>query len=407
MKDKFLVFVFIFSSHLAIGQMQEYSYKRPVEGVTDVWHSLVLPPAMFDNLNPELSDLRIYGITAQNDTIEAPYILRLHEDELSRQQVDFNLINTTRNARGHYFTFEVPSENTVNQLKLNFKEQNFDWRVTLEGSHDQKEWFTVVDKARMVSIKNNETDYAFTQLRFPQVKYLYLRVLVHNSKPQPTLLSATVTEEQLKKGYYNTYSVEKMEVENKHKQTIAQIELAAPVPVSQLNIAVDDTIDFYRPVAIQYLRDSTEVPNGWRHNYETIANGVLTSMEPNEFRFQNVVAKRLRVIVDNYDNQPLSVSSFDVQGPVFDLVARFTEPADYWLVYGNEYARKPQYDIVNFADKIPESATALSLGNEELIAKDKEATTRPLFENKWWLWTIMGIVILVLGYFSVQMLKTK
>jgi hypothetical protein len=31
----------------------------------------------------------------------------------------------------------------------------------------------------------------------------------------------------------------------------------------------------------------------------------------------------------------------------------------------------------------------------------------PLFKNKAWLWAIMIIIILILGWFSVRMLKTK
>lgn len=407
MKGKLLAFLLIFFFHWTMGQMKEYTYQRPIHDVTDLWHSIPIPADMFSELSYELSDIRIYGITAQGDTIEAPYILKVNADQYTQEQIDFTLINTTSNEKGHYFTFEVPSEKAVNKLELNFKESNFDWLVTLEGSHDQKEWFTIVDKARIISIKNNQTDYSFTRLTFPPVKYSYLRLFIPKNTTAPTLVSAKMTEEQLKRGSFREYPVKRTTINQKNKQTIADIELTEAVPVSYLKVEVKDTLDYYRPISIQYLSDSINTPNGWKYRYETIASGILSSMESNEFNFRSVISKQLRVTISHNDNQPLQLGSFIIRGNVHELVARFTEPASYMMVYGNPQAGKPSYDIINFSDKIPSSLSQLTTGKEIVIAKEQKPPVHPLFENKWWLWAIMGATILLLGYFSVQMLKKK
>jgi hypothetical protein len=88
------------------------------------------------------------------------------------------------------------------------------------------------------------------------------------------------------------------------------------------------------------------------------------------------------------------------------LLVRFTEPAAYFLTYGNKKATKPTFDIERFVSKVPETLTVLTLGNEQKIDK-KDTTKAPLFKNKIWLWLLMGIIILVLGWFSIKMMNKK
>ena len=83
------------------------------------------------------------------------------------------------------------------------------------------------------------------------------------------------------------------------------------------------------------------------------------------------------------------------------------EDANYFLVYGNKNAQKPTFDIINFADKIPENLKELSIGDEIAIDKKAEIKTKPLFENKYWLWGIMFVIIALLGWFSLKMMKKE
>jgi hypothetical protein len=65
------------------------------------------------------------------------------------------------------------------------------------------------------------------------------------------------------------------------------------------------------------------------------------------------------------------------------------------------------YDINRFADKVPVELTTLNLGDEQLIKKREIPLTEPLFKNKTWLWLIMGLIIIVLGWFSIRMMKNN
>ena len=60
----------LFVCAISLGQMSEYNYKIELKGVTNDWHRIVLPNSVFEELDTSLNDIRIFGITAKNDTIE-------------------------------------------------------------------------------------------------------------------------------------------------------------------------------------------------------------------------------------------------------------------------------------------------------------------------------------------------
>ena len=125
----------------------------------------------------------------------------------------------------------------------------------------------------------------------------------------------------------------------------------------------------------------------------------------NEFRFKSRIAKKLRIIIQNQDNPPLTIGNLSVSGYQHQLITRFSQLATYYLVYGQQNAPKPRYDLQQFKDKIPTTLTDLSLGVQQKIPKIIEPTVTPLFTNKWWLWALMVGIILTLGWFTMKMLK--
>ena len=209
MKVKISTCLLLLICAYSYAQIDQYSYKRELLGITDQWHKVVLPEDIYGKMSPELSDIRIFGLTETNDTIEASYLLQLKTEKVVGTEVKFKLLNTTHNEKGYYFTMEVPTEDSVNQLMLNFKQDNFDWMLSLEGSQNQQEWFNIVDDYRILSIKNAETNYQFTKVTFPETKYRYFRVLI-KSKEKPDLSFAKIEFNEVTNGSFNKYASRKI-----------------------------------------------------------------------------------------------------------------------------------------------------------------------------------------------------
>ena len=390
----------------SFGQMGQYNYKRAAKSIHDQWHKIILPDQVFGKVAADLSDIRIFGITKSHDTLTAPYILQVATEKIVDSEVDFKLINQSKNNNGYYFTFELAAEKTINQVKLDFEQPNFDWRIKLEGSQDQQEWFTVADDYRILSIKNELTNYQFTTLAFPATSHRYFRLFI-KTNTQPGLLTAKISNEEITGGKYITYIINEIKTseEKQGKQTIIDIGLPMPLPVGYLKLYVHDKIDYYRPITIKYMADSFKTEKGWIYNYNALTSGTLNSIEKNELKFNSTILSKLRLVIENQDNQPLKIDSIEVKGHEHALIARFAKPATWYLVYGNNKATKPNYDIDRFTDKIPAGITTLELGAEQSIQQENLPGITPLFQNKIWLWTIMAIIIVVLGLFSVKMIR--
>jgi hypothetical protein len=403
----FACFLLLICSY-SYAQIDQYTYKRELPGITNPWHKVVLPEEIFDKVSSDFNDIRIFGVTKSNDTIEASYMLQLKKEKVVRTEVDFELLNTTHNKQGFYFTLEVPTEEPINQLMLNFNQDNFDWPLSLEGSQNQQEWFSIVNDYRILSIKNPETNYQFTKVTFPNTKYRFFRIHV-KSKVKPDLSYAKIARNKVTNGSFNQYTINKIESfeDKEQKLTIMEVSLKAPVPVSSIKIDIKNTFDYYRPISISYLADSLKTEQGWKYRYQQLTSGTLSSMDKNEFAFASTILQKLKIRIQNQDNTPLSINTITAKGYVHELVARFTEPATYFLSYGNKQAIKPSYDIERFTSKIPNKLVALNVGKEQLVVKNKVFANEPLFKNKNWLWALMVIIIVVIGWFSIKMIRTK
>lgn len=404
----FALILLLFNVTNLFSQNSAYQFKREISGINAEWHLLNLPNEVFGKIRPDFSDIRILGVTPENDTVEAPYLVERTADETSEKELVSMKFNATHNEKGYFFTFEMPKEDIANQIVVHFGQKNFDWKIKVEGSQNQNEWFTVVEDYRILSIQNAQTNYAFTNIFFPDAKYRFFRLSI-NSSEKPNLLSGYVKQSVSRAGEYRSYSIKNFtnEIDKTAKQTILKMELPTAVPVSYLKFAVANKIDFYRPLKIEYLADSQKTEKGYFYNYALIANGTLSSFEKNELKFASTLCKKLKITIENADNEPLKIDSIWAKGTPEKIIARFNKKATYFLLYGNATASAPNYDIAVFQNKIPANLTEVSFGNELNINGKEEKKVEPLFQNKNWLWAIMAVIIAVLGWFSFKMLSSK
>ncbi len=403
---KIIIILLCFGANLQ-AQTNAYRYRSYLNGISQQWHSIQIPTTVFGKTQASLSDIRIYGFKGK-DTIEVPYILEKNADQVIEKETPITVINqSTLSNNGSYFTLQLNHEAIINQIKLSFKEINFDWNIVLEGSNDQNTWFTILKNYRILSIKNNATDYQFTQLNFPDSKYKFYRVLVRSNQTS-TLVAAKIIKADTLMGINKKILYQSYELNNdkKSRESTIEISLANINPISYLKLNVKDELDFYRSMKIEYATDSFSTNKGIQYNYALLYKGTISSLEIPEFNFNSALTKRLKITIQNNDNNPLRLNSIELKGPIYELVARFEKPDyAYAVFYGNEKMEAPIYDLKTFENKIPISLTPLTVGNEINNPSFAIKIEKSLFENKAWLWALMGLIISLLGYFCYKMLK--
>ncbi len=389
-----LLFVFLFLFYLVPAQISHYQYRRALNGAKDQWNQIVLPDSIFSKVRPDLKDIRIMGVTGSNDSIEIPFLLDIADEEYQRKAIPFNLINESGVTLGYYLTFEAPEMNPINEISIDFKQVNFDWRVNLEGSMDNKTWSPVLNDFRMLSIRNHITQFKFTKLVFPETKYRFYRLLF-KTKQKPELASTKVIFNEVVKGEVKKYKVQSFESLDlpELKQTVIDVTLPIMVPVNGIDIYTNDSHDYYRPITIKYLSDSVKTAKGWQHNYKTLSESVLSSIEKRVFEFSSTLATKLKITIENQDNLPLKIDSVQVQGIVHKLIAKFNNDESYYLLYGKKRSKRAKYDKDLFEGKVPATLNNCSIGAEEMVLT--EPYQNPFFKYKIWLWIIVCLVLIV------------
>ena len=380
-----------------------FRFKRHIGKVQqEGWHSIALPAGIFKDLNPRLSDVRIFSLDA-SDTLEIPYILEVKDDVVSVEAVDLPVLNKSYRDGSLYLMFALKSAHPVNHLDLHFVERNYFGRVTLEGSDDRKEWFSIVEDQRIVSVDNGPEDYQLSRIDFPVTDYRFLRVGIRSDIPL-TFESASFHHHVVQEGRFEKLSSRwKSNVDRKAKRSFVDIRLENYVPVTSIQLKTDSARDYYRPMRIEIVADSFKTDKGWIKTYETVYEGHLTSFRPNQFSFPWKLAQDIRVVMTDHDNQPVGIHSISVSGPQANIVARLT-PGNNIMLYGSDVLRPPAYDIAYFHKAIPDSLLSAELSSAELLVI-AGAGTNALFENKMWLWSLMLLIIGGLGFFTMRMMK--
>jgi hypothetical protein len=389
----------------SFAQTPEFGYARKLSPVTeDGWHAIALPSSVFKYLREDYADIRLYDING--DTTEIPFVLRITEDELQSGKVELKTFNTSTQNKNLFVTFEVPAGQTVNHAEFLFEEDNFDAVVKLEGSDDRASWFEIVTGQRIVSLKTTNVDFRSSTVTFPESRYKYLRATISGAKL--TFVSATFRNNIRKKGKYLSIGKKFSTTEDKAaKQTIINIMLNDFQPVSNATIDVSNDQDYYRYYSLEYLTDSAQTPKGWTYYYTPLSSGYLTSINQNEISFHPTATQKMRLTVFNADNLPLKIEDIRLSRPETHLIAKLSKDKDYYLLYGNESVNAPSYDLVHFTNKIPDSLRMITPVEDEIVIKKTAEKGSPLIQNPSWLWIILGAVVLLLGFFTLKMMRNK
>lgn len=399
-KKWLLCFLIVWTGYFSYGQGY---YEHSVNSVTNQWHRVDLPVASFGRLNDSYASIRIFGKDNNGSAVEQPYLLIKDQPRTILRAVPSAIINRTRKGNDHYFTFKISDQPMLSQVNLDLENDDFDWKVLLEGSMDQKEWFTITEDYRIVALPEK---YRFTRLDFDPVNYPFLRAKI-NASEKPVLSAVTINTASITTGTYENWLPKSISHEpvSKTKTSELLIDLGKTVPVSYLKINPEVDYDYYRNFSVYFLKDSIRTETGWRERWTNAGSGTLSSFGNNVFIIDEGLTSKIKVTIQNQDNQMLDISAVAVKGAEHYLLARFDGKPPYALQYGNQKLNYPRYDLANFKKNIPEKPTPVQLGKAVYRKVTDEDASTPLFANSLWLYLLMGFIILVLGGFTMSMIK--
>jgi hypothetical protein len=402
------ILVFLYGLNPVLAQ-KGFNFKRKITGVKNEWQQLYLPIDMYNNCKPDFSDIRIQAYTNKGDTLIVPYILEKVNSIQKEERVDFKIINESYRNDWYYFTLVCPTDVLVNNLELNFEEENFDWHVNLDAAEQLGEWITILDDVRILAFKNEESSYVFSKLKFSDSKFPYYRVSIHGTT-KPKLKSVFLSHSENIPGSAFSYKVNNFKAINDltKKETIIDFELDEVLPVQSIQLFIKTQTDFFRNTLLEYSSDSVFVDSKWNYIYTPLIHSYISSDDYAPIKFGELRAKKFRLRIFNDDNEPIKLESVQVFGPKHKLIVRLNNlAANYYLFYGNKMVQAPVYDLINFKNKIPTELENLNLGPEMKGDIVHEEADVPIVQKKSWLWLVLIAMVLLLSYFSIKMLKQE
>jgi hypothetical protein len=110
--------------------------------------------------------------------------------------------------------------------------------------------------------------------------------------------------------------------------------------------------------------------------------------------------------INNEDNPPLRINEAAAFQLKWNLLAWLEKGSGYRLVFGDSSATAPGYDLAFFKDSVRNLPFPLNYSTpEKNMFEKQEKVNSTMFENKIIMWTVIGVVLSVLVFFTIKLTK--
>jgi hypothetical protein len=198
------------------------------------------------------------------------------------------------------------------------------------------------------------------------------------------------------------------ELNKQTKQTIITLTLEKELPVTKLKVFNSYKGDYLRLSTVYKVAEGYD--SAWQpeNKYRPVTNFVISSLGTNSFDIPKFKSQQIRIVVQNGDNEPLSIDSIRLSTRLTGISVQLPEAKEYMIVYGDKNAIMPNYDAAEILRQTnPVMHTSYTVGNEESFKRAGTEKPGHWFENDLYLYGLMAVIIALLGYFSIAMLRKK
>jgi hypothetical protein len=394
---------------------QHWRYLRALELEPTAETRLVkvtLPIEVYGKAWTELADLRVIDDTGG----EVAFVLEARLGRTSREWrtasvVDFGYFPELYT----YAVVEVPPEvERHNSLEILTDVADFFAWVEVAASdalpapeQEKTAWRIVREQAPIYRFRREEVEGAQT-VTYPETRARYLRLRITCEDKENLVVRACRVAHEVVEAAELVRIPTKLvsRPEAPAGQSKWQVDLGTNrVPASEVRFEVEQA-QFHRPVEVWASDDGerwTRAGAGDIHRYSTGSGDQPQASLKVEFREAH--GRYWRVVVHNRNDPPLEGLTVELYGTPRHVIFQQEAQRSYRLLYGNERAEAPQYELARLADPAEfEKAAVGAVGAEE--ANTAWVDPRPWSErHSAVLWVALGIVVAVLVLLSIRSLR--
>jgi len=417
----------VFAIHLA---SWKYRADVTIESGSQQYCALMLTPEVYHAAGNNLADILLISPSGE----QIPYVLAKEQNITSRVKYDPSIINRSTDSAGNaVVTLDFSSQTIKDTIEVETSGNNFRRAVKIEGSNDNVQFFTMVNKAYVFAVGGGQQQ-RFSKIDLPGNDYRYLRITVSpmaGEEEQLTINEATAFKVERK--IAQCQPVEMLQTEHiedeKTSSSIYVYDLQhCKLPITEFEMVTEDT-PFHRCVVVEGRDAATrkiqidsednrqrfsEVEAAWN----TVTCGTIYRYTDSAGQRHESLAvpvpagasyRYLKITIKNYDDKVIAITSASAKMIPHRIIFPAPAAETVKLYVGCESAPRPVYDLARrLANplQVPSKTAAISkLGENPLfgkLGKDKIPWTE---RHKLLLPVILFVVVLVLAGFIFKSLK--
>lgn len=390
--------LFFIVSGLQLAAQQTFRYGAALQKVdSDGFYRISLSPEIVAKSKAGLADLRIM------DDRQRFMPFMFGNQLILKDQASFILFpqlqHTTSADSVTTFIAENSLHLTVNHLYLKLRNTAVERIVNLSGSDDLEHWYAIKENISLADADAGLHDKGtyMQLLNFPSSTYQYLKIQVVNKNKEPVaILQAGIYQQQAVQPVYLKIKDGTIRQKDTAAMSLVSLQLNENYQVNKLHLTIEGQKYYKRSVRIYELAGNIR---------QLVSDTLINSSAPADL-YLSVKTNKIILEIINGDNPPLVISKIEAYQLDQSLISYFEKGKAYSLLFGDERATIPDYDLKFFGDSVQHQLISIqhaAVQKNALYQVKKEH--RKEKSSKWNEWLLGGAVVVAIALLALLTFK--
>ncbi|HEV8082059.1 MAG TPA: hypothetical protein VGP55_02600 [Chitinophagaceae bacterium] len=391
---KFYIVAFGILSGLLAHSQNKFAYKAVIDSIKETkFYKINLSPAIVAKCKPGFEDIRILD----EDGKQVSYILKNDLPVFQTENfIEFPIVKTIKEKdKQTHVTIQSSINKSIDNLLLFVKNTEAHRTFNISGSVDSTHWFVIKENIYLDNSFKAEDETIIQSISFPPSNYSYFQLTILGEDVLSfNIIKAGIFKEDLMYGGYIPLPTPAIfQKDSSNKTSYIRIRFGDQYLVNKITFYVDGAKYFKRKFSL-FKQDGKD---------DFLLEGYVSSETTNEFII-NGRSGQFLLAINNEDNVPLKVNAVGALQLNTYLLTYLEAGKRYFLNFGDSATLAPKYDLEFFSDSANKNPSEISVNSFEKNKILSAANTPSSKNNKLLLWIIIGIVLVVLCFFTIKMM---
>jgi len=378
----------IICSSTALAQ-KAFKYGTELEKIpTPGFYKISLRPDVLSKTRPDLADVRI----VDEDDRQVPFIFGSSLPAVNHvsllPQMDGPSVADTISS----YIVGNKEGYSLNQLVLQLRNTDVKRTLNLSGSDDSKKWYAIKENMPLEPPASAGKNGTYEQLlNFPFSTYRYFRIDINGNRKLPVeIASIRLYEWRSVQPSYTQLPAATITQRDSDRVTYIILKFKNPYQINKLLLHLGGAKFYNREVS------------AFDGKHDQLFNDAINSSKPAELKL-SVKTDKIYLEINNHDNPPLKLTGVDGWQLDQTLISYLEGGKKYRLLFGDEKAVAPDYDLRFFTDTVAQQS--VKTVNYSGVLANTLDQQKPASNSipSWVLWAAIAAAAIILLTLTLKM----